>query len=145
MELTVYDKQLFRRIFASLIDFILVISISFVIFTIFFVINIFTFNLFKTAYLFVIPVIFICYYSITLGGDKSSTIGMKMLDFQLKLKKGNIFGKRSALIHTLTFYLALPLGIITLTYLIYPMLNSKRICIHDLVYKVKFSENRAEQ
>ena len=41
------------------------------------------------------PVIFICYYSLTLGSDKSSTIGMKLLDFQLKPKTGRILGKRS--------------------------------------------------
>ena len=145
MELTVYDKQLFRRIFASLIDFILVISVSLVVFIIFFIINFFTFNLFKTAYLFLFPVIFICYYSLTLGGNKSSTIGMKLLNFQLRLKKGNIFGKRNALIHTLTFYFTLPLGLITLTYLIYPILNDKRTCMHDLIYKVTFSEKRVEQ
>jgi len=145
MELTIYDKQLFRRVFAALIDFILVISISFLTFTIFFIINFFTFNLFKTVYLFVLPVIFICYYSLTLGSDKSSTIGMKLLDFQLKLKTGGILGKRNALIHTLTFYMALPLGLITLTYLIYPILNDKRNCMHDLIYKVKFLEKRADQ
>jgi len=145
MELTIYDKQLFRRVFASLIDFILVISISFLVFTIFFIINFLTFNLFKTAYLFMFPVIFICYYSLTLGSDKSSTIGMKLLDFQLKPKTGRILGKRSALIHTLTFYLALPVGVITLTYLIYPILNDKRTCMHDLIYKVKFLERRVDQ
>jgi len=145
MELTVYDKQLFRRVFASLIDIILVISISFLTFLIFFILNFFTLNLFKTAYLFVFPVIFICYYSLTLGSNKSSTIGMKLLDFQLKLKTGSVLGKRSALIHTLTFYLALPLGLITLTYLIYPILNDRRTCMHDLIYKVKFLEKRANQ
>ncbi len=142
MELTVYDKQLLKRVFASFIDFILVISISFLIFIIFFIINFFTFNLLKTAYLFVFPVIFICYYSLTLGSDKSSTLGMKLLDFQLTLKRESTLGKRKALIHTLIFYLALPLGVITLTYFIYPILNDKRTCIHDLVYKVIFLEQR---
>ena len=138
MSISKFDKQLLRRIIAAIIDVIIVIFITILIFVIISVINFLIFNLFKTSTYFIFPVIFYCY----LGSDKASTIGMKLMNFQLRIKKGSKFTRKKALIHTSLFYLTLPIGIISLTYFIYPLLNDKRSCMHDLIYQTQFYEEQ---
>ena len=107
-------------------------------FLIIWIINFFILGLFNTAYFFIIPVIFSSYYMLTLGGKKQSTIGMDYMKFKLSLKKNEIFTEKLAFLHSFSFFLILPLGIITLTYFIYPLLNDKRSCLHDIIYKARF-------
>ncbi len=141
MEFTKFDKQLFRRFMASIIDMIIVLNISLITFFFMWIINFFTLDLFNTSYYFVIPVIFSSYYMLTLGSKKQSTVGMSYMKFKLSIKKNEKFTKRIAFLHSLLFFLIFPIGVITLTYFIYPLLNDKRSCLHDLFYKVSFMES----
>ena len=138
MEFTKFDKHLFRRFIASIIDIVIVLNISLLMFLVIWIINFFILGLFSTVYYFIIPVIFSSYYMLTLGGKKQSTIGMNYMKFKLSLKKNEIFTEKLAFLHSFSFFLILPLGIITLTYFIYPLLNDKRSCLHDIIYKVSF-------
>ena len=140
MEITEFDKQLFRRFIASIIDIIIVINLSLLVFLVIKIINFFILNLFYTSYYFVIPVVFSSYFILTLGSKRQATYGMMIMNFSLCLKKGDNFTKKHAFIHSLLFYVILPIGVITLTYFIYPLLNDKRACIHDLIYKVRFKD-----
>ena len=138
MEFTKFDKHLFRRFIASIIDIVIVLNISLLMFLVIWIINFFILGLFSTVYYFIIPVIFSLYYMLTLGGKKQSTIGMNYMKFKLSLKKNEIFTEKLAFLHSFSFFLILPFGIITLTYFIYPLLNDKRSCLHDIIYKVRF-------
>ena len=140
MEITGYDRQLIRRFIASIIDLVIVINLSLLVFLSIKIINFFIFNLFYTSYYFIIPVVISSYFILTLGGKKHATYGMIIMNFNLCLKKGDNFTKKHAFIHSLLFFAILPLGVITLTYFIYPLLNDKRACIHDLLYKVRFKD-----
>jgi len=142
MSISKFDKQLLRRIIAAIIDALIVIFTTLLIFIIISVINVFIFNLFKTSTYFIFPVIFSCYFGILLGGNKASTIGMNLMNFELRVKNGDKFTKKKALIHTSLFYITLPIGVLSLTYFIYPLLNDKRSCMHDLIYKTKFNEKK---
>ena len=140
MEITEFDRQLIRRFTASIIDIIIFINLSLLVFLSIKIINFFTLNLFYTSYYFIIPVIFSSYFSLTLGSKRQATYGMIIMNFNLYLKKGDNFTKKHAFIHSLIFFAVLPIGVITLTYFIYPLLNDKRACIHDLFYKVGFKD-----
>ena len=140
MEITGYDRQLIRRFIASIIDIVIVLNLFLLVFLSIKIINFFIFNLFYTSYYFVIPVVISSYFILTLGGKKQATYGMVIMNFNLCLKEGNNFTKKHAFIHSLLFFAILPLGVITLTYFIYPLLNDKRTCIHDLLYKVRFKD-----
>ena len=140
MEITGYDRQLIRRFIASIIDIVIVINLSLLVFLSIKIINFFIFNLFYTSNYFIIPVVISSYFILTLGGKKQATYGMMMMNFNLCLKKGDNFTKKHAFIHSFLFFAILPLGVITLTYFIYPLLNDKRACIHDLLYKVRFKD-----
>jgi len=138
MEITGYDRQLIRRFIASIIDIVIVLNLSLLVFLSIKIINFFIFNLFYTSYYFIIPVVISSYYILTLGGKKQATYGMMIMNFNLCLKKGDNFTKKHAFIHSFLFFAILPLGVITLTYFIYPLLNDKRSCLHDIIYKVRF-------
>ena len=140
MEITGYDRQLIRRFIASIIDIVIVLNLSLLVFLSIKIINFFIFNLFYTSYYFIIPVVISSYFILTLGGKKQATYGMMIMNFNLCLKKGDNFTKKNAFIHSFLFFAILPLGVITLTYFIYPLLNDKRACIHDLLYKVRFKD-----
>ena len=140
MEITGYDRQLIRRFIASIIDIVIVLNLSLLVFLSIKIINFFIFNLFYTSYYFIIPVVISSYYILTLGGKKQATYGMMIMNFNLCLRKGKNFTKKHAFIHTFLFFAILPFGVITLTYFIYPLLNDKRACIHDLLYKVRFKD-----
>ena len=140
MEITKFDRQLFRRFLASIIDIIIATNLSLLVFLFIKVINFFILNLFYTSYYFIIPVVFSSYFILTLGSKIQATYGMRIMNFNLCLKKGDNFTKKHAFIHSFLFFAILPLGVITLTYFIYPLLNDKRACIHDLLYKVRFKD-----
>ena len=140
MEITKFDRQLFRRFLASIIDIIIATNLSLLVFLFIKVINFFILNLFYTSYYFIIPVVFSSYFILTLGSKIQATYGMRIMNFNLCLKKGANFTKKHAFIHSFLFFLILPIGVITLTYFIYPLLNNKRTCIHDLFYKVRFKD-----
>ena len=140
MEITGYDRQLIRRFIASIIDIVIVLNLSLLVFLFIKIINFFIFNLFYTSYYFIIPVVISSYFILTLGGKKQATYGMMIMNFILCLRKGDNLTKQHAFIHSFLFFAILPLGVITLTYFIYPLLNDKRACIHDLLYKVRFKD-----
>ena len=140
MEITEYDRQLIRRFIASILDIVIVLNLCLLVFLSIKIINFFIFNLFYTSYYFIIPVVISSYFILTLGGKKQATYGMMIMNFNLCLKKGDNFTKKHAFIHSFLFFAILPLGVITLTYFIYPLLNDKRACIHDLLYKVRFKD-----
>ena len=140
MEIKEHDKQLIRRFIASILDIVIVLNLCLLVFISIKIINFFIFNLFYTSYYFIIPVVISSYFILTLGGKKQATYGMMIMNFNLCLKKGDNFTKKHAFIHSFLFFAILPLGVITLTYFIYPLLNDKRACIHDLLYKVRFKD-----
>ena len=140
MEITEHDKQLIRRFIASILDIVIVLNLCLLVFISIKIINFFIFNLFYTSYFFIIPVVISSYFILTLGGKKQATYGMMIMNFNLCLKKGDNFTKKHAFIHSFLFFAILPLGVITLTYFIYPLLNDRRACIHDLLYKVRFKD-----
>ena len=140
MEITEHDKQLIRRFIASILDIVIVLNLCLLVFISIKIINFFIFNLFYTSYYFIIPVVISSYFILTLGGKKQATYGMMIMNFNLCLRKGENLTKKHTFIHTFLFFAILPLGVITLTYFIYPLLNDKRACIHDLLYKVRFKD-----
>ena len=141
-KLTYFDKILINRIKACLLDFIVCLILIFLTFIIFKIINIFTLNLFNEVFLFIIPVIFISYYSFSIGGDEGITFGMKIFKINLINKSNNRLTIRELLAYNLIFFIVVPIGSILLISIIYPLINNERKCIHDYIFKTKFNLKR---
>tara|TARA_S200000501_G_scaffold258691_1_gene242506 strand:- start:23819 stop:24262 length:444 start_codon:yes stop_codon:yes gene_type:complete len=141
-KLTYFDKILINRIKACLLDFIVCLILIFLTFIIFKIINIFTLNLFNEVFLFIIPVIFISYYSFSIGGDEGITFGMKIFKINLINKSNNRLTIKELLAYNLIFFIVVPIGSILLISIIYPLINNERKCIHDYIFKTKFNLKR---
>ena len=127
---------------ASFIDVLLVCILAIIVLIIISFLSVLTFGIIGKSIPFVIPVIFSTYFSFTLGGNNSATPGMNILGIVIKSRKKNKLGKGSALAHSLIFFISLPIGLIFLISIIYPLLNKQRKCIHDLIYEIEAYEKK---
>ena len=141
-KLTYFDKILINRIKACLLDFVICLILILLTFLIFKIINIFTLNLFNGVFLFIIPVIFISYYSFSIGGDGGITFGMKIFKINLINKSNNRLTIKELLAYNLIFFIVVPIGTILLISIIYPLINNERKCVHDYIFKTKFNLKR---
>ena len=142
INISYYDKILLKRMIASFIDVLLVSILTITVLIIISFLSVLTFGIIGKSIPFVIPVIFSTYFSFTLGGNNSATPGMNILGIVIKNKKKNKLRKFSAFGHTLIFFISLPLGLIFLISIIYPLLNKQRKCIHDLIYEIEAYEKK---
>ena len=138
-KLTYFDQILINRVKACLLDFIICLILILITFFIFKVINILTLNLFNEVFLFIIPVIFISYYSFSIGSEKGITFGMKFFRINLINKSNSRLTIKELLLYNLIFFIVVPIGSILLISIIYPLINNERKCIHDYVFKTKFN------
>ena len=142
INISYYDKILLKRIIASFIDVLLVCTLTIIVLIIISFLGVLTFGIIGKSIPFVIPVIFSTYFSFTLGGNNSATPGMNILGIVIKSRKKNKLGKVSAFAHSLIFFISLPIGLIFLISIIYPLLNKQRKCIHDLIYEIEAYEKK---
>ena len=142
INISYYDKILLKRMIASFIDVLLVSILIITVLIIISFLSVLTFGIIGKSIPFVIPVIFSTYFSFTLGSDNSATPGMNILGIVIKNKKKNKLRKVSAFGHTLIFFISLPIGLIFLISIIYPLLNKERKCIHDFVYEIEAYEKK---
>ena len=142
INISYYDKILLKRIIASFIDVLLVCTLTIIVLIIISFLSVLTFGIIGKSIPFVIPVIFSTYFSFTLGGNNSATPGMNILGIVIKSRKKNKLGKVSAFAHSLIFFISLPIGLIFLISIIYPLLNKQRKCIHDLIYEIEAYEKK---
>ncbi|MEE3165728.1 MAG: RDD family protein [Pseudomonadota bacterium] len=142
INISYYEKILLKRMIASFIDVLLVSILTFTVLIIISFLSVLTLGIIGKSVPFVIPVIFSSYFSFTLGGDHSATPGMKILGIVLKIRKKTKLSKVSAFGHTLIFFMSLPIGLIFLISILYPLLNKQRKCIHDLIYEIEAYEKK---
>jgi len=123
---------------ASICDFLIclvLILITWITITIF---DFFTFGIVGKGVPFIIPVILINYYLFSLGGQKGITLGMSLFKVNLLDSKNQKLNIQQLLIYNLLFFLVIPVGIILLISIIFPLTNKKRRCLQDYVLNTKF-------
>ena len=123
---------------ASICDFLIclvLILITWITITIF---DFFTFGIVGKGAPFIIPVILTNYYLFSLGGQKGITLGMSIFKVNLLDSKNQKLNIQQLLIYNLLFFLVIPVGIILLISIIFPLTNKKRRCLQDYVLNTKF-------
>ena len=129
-----YSGVLTRRVFAFLVD-LVVISIPVILAVIFiFVFGLVTLGLGWGLFWLVSPATVIwpvVYYGMSLGGPHSATWGMRMMDLQMRTFSGTpgyfVLGCAHALLFWASFSLLTPLVLVV------GLLNGRRQLLHDLV------------
>jgi uncharacterized RDD family membrane protein YckC len=139
-----FEGVVARRLVAFLIDF-LVLSVPVLFASMFiFVIGIVTFGLGFFLYALLWPgmVIWaICYYGMTLGGPSSATIGMRVMDIELRTWYGSPCYFLLGAVHAVVFWVTV--SVITPLVLVVCLFNERRRCLHDMLVGTVVINNAA--
>lgn len=73
----------------------------------------------------------LAYHTLTIGGPRSATLGMRAFGLQVKVWNGGAPGYLQALLHTGVFYLSL--GLTSGLILLWALFNNRRRCLHDIL------------
>jgi uncharacterized RDD family membrane protein YckC len=129
-----FDGVVARRVVAFLIDFvILAVPVVFVSMFIF-VIGIVTFGLGFLFYALLWPAMVIwalAYYGLTLGGPASATIGMRVMDIEMRTWYGSPAYFVLGTVHAVMFWVTV--SMLTPFVLLVCLFNERRRCLHDML------------
>ncbi len=118
-----------RRVGAFLIDVILVLLMTFVAYIVLAVAGLFTFGLAWFLLGIAFPAIALAYSAITFGGPASATIGMRMMDLEMRTWYGSPMYALLGAFHTLLYYFSV--SILTPFILLVALFNARKRCLHD--------------
>jgi uncharacterized RDD family membrane protein YckC len=129
-----FDGVMARRVVAFLIDF-LILSVPVLFVSMFiFVIGIVTFGLGFLFYGLLWPGMVIwavAYYGLTLGGPASATIGMRIMDIEMRTWYGAPAYFVLGAVHAVVFWITV--SMITPLILLVCLFNERRRCLHDIL------------
>jgi len=129
-----FEGVVSRRVLAFIIDFIiLAIPVLFVAMFIF-VIGLLTFGLGFLIYGLMGPAMVIwalAYYGLTFGSPQSATIGMRVMDLEMRTWYGAPAYFLLGTVHAVVFWISV--SVFTPLILLIPFFNSRRRCLHDML------------
>jgi uncharacterized RDD family membrane protein YckC len=125
------DGVLTRRVFAFLIDALIVALLSIPVSIIIFFLGIFTLGLGWFLYAIMFPAIAIIYVAFTMGGEAQATVGMRANDIHLARLDGGRIDPLTALVHSVLFWA----GNVMLTplVLLVTLFADQKRTLHDLL------------
>ncbi len=100
-----FEGVLTRRVFAHVIDLVIISAIVATVAVVGLVAGFLTFGLAWLAMPVIIPLAILGYYVVTLGGPSRATIGMAMMDIMLTPGRGMPLDGLAILIHPLVFWI----------------------------------------
>jgi uncharacterized RDD family membrane protein YckC len=123
-----------RRVVAFVIDFI-ILSLPVLFLSMFiFVIGIVTLGLGFLLYFLLWPGMVIwalAYYGLTLGGPHSATVGMRIMDLEMRTWYGAPAYALLGAVHAIVFWISV--AALTPLVLLVPFFNERRRCLHDIL------------
>ena len=129
-----FDGVLARRLVAFLIDFvILAVPVLFLSMFIF-VVGLVTFGLGFLFYGLLWPAMIVwalAYYGLTLGSPASATIGMRVMDIEMRTWYGAPAYFVLGAVHAIVFWIAV--SVLTPLVLLVCLFNDRRRCLHDIL------------
>ena len=138
-----FEGVLARRMVAFLIDFvILAVPVVFVAMFIF-VIGLVTFGLGFFLYALLWPAMVIwalAYFGFTLGSPASATIGMQMMDIELRTWYGAPAYFVLGAVHAIVFWITV--SVLTPLILLVCLFNERRRCLHDILVGTVIINNK---
>jgi uncharacterized RDD family membrane protein YckC len=139
-----FEGVLARRVVAFLIDFvILAVPVVFVAMFIF-AVGIVTFGLGFVAYALLWPATVIwaiVYYGMTLGSPASATIGMRLMDLEMRTWYGAPAYFVLGAVHAIVFWITI--SALTPLILVVCLFNQRRRCLHDILVGTVVINNEA--
>jgi len=126
-----FEGLLTRRVFAYLIDLVLIGAMILVFGVIGLIGGFLTFGLAWLALPVLVPASIVLYYAATLGSPKRATVGMQAMDIVLTPTRGQPLDGWMAIIHAAVFWISVwiswPLS------LLFALFTPRRQMLHDLI------------
>jgi uncharacterized RDD family membrane protein YckC len=126
-----YDGVRTRRIFAFVVDAVIVFLLMIVAYVVIAVLGIFTLGLGWLLLPAVWPVVAILYAVLTVGGPASATPGMRFMGIEIRTVPGGRPDYLLALLHALGFWFSV--AILTPLILVVALFTERKQLLHDLV------------
>lgn len=125
-----FDGVIWARTLAFILDFIIVTALILAALVVFAILGVLTFGLLWPG-MALAPLVALAYFTITLGGPRSATPGMRWQGIELRTWDGKRPGYLQATLQTILFYVTI--SIVSVFLLIVPFLNERRRCLHDYI------------
>jgi len=126
-----FEDLLGRRIMAFALDFAIIFVLSIAVYMLLFFAGIFTLGLAWLLFGIAFPVVALSYTAYTLSGPESATIGMRVMELQMRTWYGAPMYALLAAFHAILFYVSVTV-FTPFVLLIAPFTRRKR-CLHDFV------------
>ncbi|WMT88535.1 RDD family protein [Pelagibacterium sp. 26DY04] len=126
-----FEGILTRRVFAFLIDCVIMGILVTLVTLVAGVLGIFTFGLAWLSIPIIIPVTFIAYYAATLGSSSRATLGMRAMDIVLTPTREVRLDGWMAMIHVVLFWISTT--ILTPFIVLIGLFTNRRQLLHDMV------------
>jgi len=126
-----YDGVLSRRVFAFLIDYMIVLLLLIPFGILVFLLGIITLGIGWALFGILLPLVAIVYVWTTLGGPKQATLGMRAIDIRLNRLDGRPVDGLLAVVHSVLFWAANVL--LTPLILLVTLFADRKRTLHDLL------------
>ena len=120
-----------KRAIAYIVDVLIIAMIAVAIAVIAFVPIVLTLGLLKPLVVGVMTLIPLAYHTLLIGGERSATMGMRLLAIEVRKLDGGKPGYILALIQTVTFYVTV--GLTTWLILLVALFNQRHRTLHDFL------------
>lgn len=125
------DGVLTRRVFAFLIDALIVALLCIPVSVVIFFLGIFTLGLGWLLYAVMFPSIAMVYVAFTMGGEAQATVGMRANDIRIARLDGGRIDPMTALVHSVLFWAGNV--ILTPLVLLVSLFSDQKRTLHDLL------------
>lgn len=125
------DGVLTRRVFAFLIDAVIVFLLCIPVAIVIFMLGVITLGLGWLLYALMFPVIAISYVGFTMGGPAQATIGMRVNNIFLARLDGGKIDQITAIVHSLLFWVGS--AVLTPLVLLVTLFSDRKRTLHDLL------------
>jgi uncharacterized RDD family membrane protein YckC len=126
-----YEGLLWRRSFAYLVDLCVIGVVAILVWMVFAVLWVLSFGLLGPILWFFFGLIPLAYHTLLLSGPRSATVGMRLLDVELRSVTGERPGFLQALAQTALFYLTV--GATCSLILLFALFNRHKRTLHDIL------------
>jgi uncharacterized RDD family membrane protein YckC len=120
-----------RRVYAFLIDALIVFLLSIPVSIVIFLLGIFTLGLGFALYFIMFPVLAITYVAYTMGSEDQATVGMKANDIYLSRLDGGRIDPLTAIVHSVLFWAGN--AMLTPFVLLVTLFSDRKRTLHDLL------------
>lgn len=126
-----FEGLLWRRAFGYVVDLAVLAGLLVIYYFALLTLSVATLGLLTPVLVLIGSLIPTAYHTLTIGGLRSATLGMRLTGIEVRIWNGGKPGYLQALLHTVVFYVTVSFtgGLI----LLWPLFSNRRRCLHDLL------------